>query len=47
MFLEGSLLIDGGYINNLPVDLMRELYKPNTVGDGGDGDEPQMSCEND
>lgn len=31
MSIDGELLIDGGYINNLPVDVMKELFDPHIV----------------
>eukprot|EP00475_Leptophrys_vorax_P008202 TRINITY_DN15282_c0_g1_i1.p1 TRINITY_DN15282_c0_g1~~TRINITY_DN15282_c0_g1_i1.p1 ORF type:complete len:724 (-),score=137.73 TRINITY_DN15282_c0_g1_i1:1035-3206(-) len=31
MLVNGHFLIDGGYINNLPVDVMRDTYSPHLV----------------
>lgn len=31
MFIEGDILIDGGYCNNLPVDVMRDIHNPSLI----------------
>eukprot|EP00457_Paulinella_chromatophora_P012380 gb/GEZN01012587.1/.p1 GENE.gb/GEZN01012587.1/~~gb/GEZN01012587.1/.p1 ORF type:complete len:354 (-),score=36.70 gb/GEZN01012587.1/:7-999(-) len=31
MFLDGCILIDGGYTNNLPVDVCRDIFRPRFI----------------